>query len=197
MFYIIGLGNPGEKYHHSRHNVGWLMVDSFVEHCGLPGFVASSKYAGDVSEGVISGTEVSILKPNTYMNKSGSAVRKLVPNGEEGNVIVVYDDIDLPLGELKVSVGRGDGGHNGIKSLVSSLGTKNFVRVRVGIAEPTFWPWEKGETRRPKGAALPRFVLKDFKKKEMDAITKVGKVVTECLKTILTGGVEKAMNQYN
>lgn len=197
MFYIIGLGNPGEKYQHSRHNVGWLMVDAFVELLGLPGFVASSKYAGAVSEGVVLGVEVSVLKPDTYMNKSGSAARKLVPQGEESRMVVVYDDVDLPLGEFKVSVGRGDGGHNGIKSLVSSLGTKEFVRVRIGIAQKTVWPWEKGETRRPSGTALPRFVLKDFTRREHEALTALAPRVANCLKTILTDGPEAAMNRFN
>lgn len=173
------------------------MVDAFVESVGLPGFVSSSKYSGEISEGVVVGEEVAVLKPATFMNKSGGAVQKLVPRNEVSNLIVIYDDVDVPLGDIKVSVGRGDGGHNGMKSIIASMGSKAFIRVRVGVAQKTVWPWEKGETRRPKGAALPKFVLKDFTKKEEVVLASLAPRITTCLTTIITNGVEKAMNECN
>jgi len=138
MLYIIGIREiPGKEYEHTRHNVGWMVLDYLVS-LSLPSPVSSSKYAGRISAGVLAGEEVMLLYPDTFMNKSGSAVKKLVPKGQEGNLVVVYDDVDIPVGEIKVSFGRGDGGHNGIKSIVASLGTKEFTRVRIGIAPKSF-----------------------------------------------------------
>lgn len=195
MFYIVGLGNPGEKYEKTRHNVGWMMLDAFVAATGLPTPVSSSKYAGAISEGVVEGKDVSVLHPHTYMNKSGSAVQKLVPKGQENNLVVVYDDVDIPVGEIKIAFGRGDGGHNGIKSIVSVLGTKDFVRVRVGIAGKSFWT---GHTKRPQGgAALNKHVMGQFTAKEKKVVDEVAGVVSEALKTILVEGKEKAMNKCN
>ncbi len=151
MHYIVGLGNPGEKYKNTRHNIGWTVLDYFIENEGLPGLVDSAKYAGSMSTGVVNGQEVTILYPNTFMNKSGSAVRKLVPKEEAEKLVVVYDDVDLPVGDIKVSVGRGAGGHNGVASIIESLGSKDFVRVRVGIAPVSFWTGKAGRpltTRR-------------------------------------------------
>jgi len=192
MYYIVGLGNPGEEYKDTRHNVGWMALD-YVVALSLPAPVASSKYAGRISEGVIEDEEVIFLYPDTFMNKSGSAVKKLVPKGEEGNLVVVYDDVDIPVGDIKVSVGRGDGGHNGIKSIVASLGTKEFVRVRVGIAPKGFF----GQTKRPKGDRLPKHVLGDFKKREKKELEEGLEKAKLAIETILTDGVEKAMNVSN
>ncbi len=193
MFYIVGLGNPGEKYKNNRHNVGWMALDYVIETLGMPKPMASSKYGGHISEGAIEKTEVIFLYPDTFMNNSGSAVKKLVPKGEESNLIVVYDDIDIPVGEIKVSIGRGDGGHNGVKSIIKSLDTKDFVRVRVGIAPKNIF----GQTKRPTGARLPKHVLGDFKKGEEKKLTETFETVTRALNCIVSEGIEKAMNTYN
>lgn len=193
MHYIVGLGNPGEKYKDTRHNAGWMVLDYLIETFGLPGAFESSKYAGRVSEGVFDGVEVSLLYPGTFMNKSGSAVKKLVPKGEEGQLVVVYDDVDLSVGEIKISKGKGSGGHNGISSIVSSLGTKDFVRVRVGIAGKSLF----GHTKRPTGERLPKHVLGDFKRREQKALAEVLPQVSEAIACILSDGVEQAMNTYN
>ncbi|MFT7507461.1 MAG: PTH1 family peptidyl-tRNA hydrolase [Acidimicrobiales bacterium] len=193
MFYIVGLGNPGKEYENTRHNVGWMALDYLIEHAGLPSLFTSSKYAGRVSEGILADEEITLLCPDTFMNKSGSSVKKLVAKGNEGNLVVVYDDVDIPLGEIKVSVGRGDGGHNGIKSIVSSLGTKEFIRVRIGIAPKSFF----GKTKRPKGDRLPKHVLGDFKKREQkDMETGLAKA-KQAIEIIVKEGVEKAMSTCN
>ena len=193
MYYVVGLGNPGDKYRGTRHNAGFMVLDYIVEHCGFPGSVQSSKYAGRISEGMIRSEEVTLFWPETFMNKSGSAVKKLVPKGQEENVIVVYDDVDLPVGEIKVSKGRGAGGHNGISSIISSLGSKEFIRVRVGIAGKNIF----GQTKRPKGDRLPKHVLGDFKKREQKSLDGVLPKASAAVQTILKEGVTKAMNTYN
>lgn len=194
MYYIVGLGNPGEKYQDTRHNVGWSVLDHVIEKTGLPEPVLRSTYSGRISEGVVFGQEVMLLYPETFMNNSGTAVKKLVSKEEIGRLVVIYDDIDLPIGEIKVSVGKGDGGHNGIKSIISSLGSKDFVRLRVGIAPVSFWT---GKPKRPSGGALPAFVLKKFSKKEVEKLEEVKGKVVNAIKIILESGVEKAMNEVN
>ena len=198
MYYIVGLGNPGEQYARTRHNVGWLALDALVLKYNLPQPVSARQASGRVTDGVIAGESVTVLYPDTFMNHSGTAVRKLVPKGAEATLVVVYDDVDIPLGEVKVSFGRGAGGHNGVESVIKSLGTKDFVRVRVGIAKTGFWPWEKGVVRRPSGGgALERHVLGKFSSREEAALSRGLASVTTAIKTILESGYVKAMNQFN
>jgi len=192
MFYIIGLGNPGTQYARTRHNVGWMALDHLTT-LGLPAAVSSSKYAGRISEGVLGGEEVMLLYPDTFMNKSGSAVKKLVAKGDEGQMVVVYDDVAIPVGEIKVSFGRGDGGHNGIKSIVDSMGTKEFARVRIGIAPKSFF----GKTKRPTGERLTKHVLGDFKKREQKELEEGLEKAQVAITLIVQDGVEKAMNILN
>jgi PTH1 family peptidyl-tRNA hydrolase len=195
MFYIVGLGNHGEKYQNTRHNVGWLVCDYIREQGGLPALAPDNSMSGRVTGGNISGVEVSLLYPDTYMNNSGSAVVKFVPRLEVGNLIVVHDDIDLPLGEVKLGKGRGDGGNNGVRSVIEKLGTKDFIRIRVGIAPRSFW---SGEVKRPKGGGpLERFVLKPFTKGEEAKLAEVKERAFGALQTILKDGLETAMNKYN
>lgn len=195
MFYIVGLGNPGEKYEKTRHNVGFMVLDHMVKVLGLPKPFASSQYVGDISEGMIDGQEVTLLYPETFMNKSGSAVKKLVSKGEEKNLIVIYDDVDLAIGEIKVSFGRGAGGHNGVESIINSLGTKDFVRVRFGIAPRSFLGL--GGAKRPTGEKLPKHVLGEFKKRELDDMYDGLETAAAAVQTIIQDGVEKAMNKFN
>lgn len=193
MYYIVGLGNPGDKYQNTRHNVGWMVLDYIIDTVGLPCAFDSSKYAGRLSEGVLEGEEVVLLYPNTFMNKSGSAVKKLVPKGQEKQLVVVYDDVDLPVGEIKISQGKGSGGHNGISSIVSSLGSKDFIRVRVGIAGKSLF----GHTKRPKGERLAKHVLGDFKRREGKELSSVLPKAAMAVQLIIAEGVEKAMNEMN
>jgi PTH1 family peptidyl-tRNA hydrolase len=120
---------------------------------------------------------------------------KFVPKAEIGNLIVIHDDIDLPLGEIKLGKGRGDGGNNGIKSLIEKLGTKDFIRIRIGIAPRSFWT---GEVKRPKGGGpLERFVLKPFTTKEEAQLKEVKECAYGALQEILLHGLEIAMNKFN
>lgn len=195
MFYIVALGNPGLKYQLTRHNVGFLALDFFAKKNSLPKAVKSAKYLGEVSEAVVANTEVTLLYPDTYMNNSGLAVKKLVASGQENNLVAIYDDVALPFGEVKVSFSRGAGGHNGIKSIIDSLGTKDFVRVRIGVAATSFWT---GKLKVLTGDQLAKFVLSPFSKKEQEKLEQeILPQVTEILLLIIKDGYVKAMNQFN
>ena len=138
MYYIVALGNPGAEYEYTRHNIGWLVLDTLREQNHFSSLVASGKYSGRVADGKMANTAVQALYPDTFMNNSGVAVRKLLPSIDTSTLIVLHDEVALPLGELKVSIGRGDGGHNGIKSIIKELGTNEFIRIRIGVAGRTF-----------------------------------------------------------
>lgn len=194
MHYIVGLGNPGKEHKDTRHNVGFTILESFVASNSLPSFHESKKYSGLYSEGALEGNEVALLLPTTFMNASGSAVIKLVPKEKIENLVVVYDDIDLGLGDIKISYGRGDGGHNGIKSLIEKLGTSNFTRIRVGIAQKSMWT---GKLKRPKGEVMAKFVLGEFSSSEKKVLEEVIKKVHEALKVFVEKGKDATMNQFN
>ncbi len=195
MFYIVGLGNHGTKYQDTRHNVGWTVCDYVRSQAALPDLAPDNSMSGRVTEGRVKGLQVRMLYPDTFMNNSGSAVSKFVPRSEVGNLIVIHDDIDLPLGEIKLGKGRGDGGNNGIKSIIEKLGTKDFIRIRVGIAPRSFWT---GEVKRPKGGGpLERFVLKPFTRSEAGKLEEVKERAYGALQEILQNGLESAMNKYN
>ncbi|MCA9361314.1 aminoacyl-tRNA hydrolase [Candidatus Kaiserbacteria bacterium] len=193
MYYIVGLGNPGEEYLHTRHNVGFKALDALLSAFSIGEPVKSSKFVGRLGEGVVDGEEVVLLYPDTFMNKSGSAVQKLVPKAEINKLIVIYDDVHLPIGSVRISFGRGDGGHNGIKSIIDGLGSRDFVRVRIGVAEKSFW----GGVKKPSGDKLAKFVLAKFKKREEETLTEVLDRTVEIVKVIIDSGVENAMNQFN
>lgn len=194
MHFIVGLGNPGTQYEQTRHNVGWLALDDWLVRTGLPTVYQRAALSGRVTEGLVHNQEVTVLYPETFMNNSGSAVTKLVAPTDVGQLIVVYDDVDIPFGQLKVSVGGGAGGHNGIASITRSLGTPEYIRVRIGIAPTSFWT---GAPKRPTGAKLPAFVLQPFSGKERRELPAVLERVGGVLDTILTNGVTAAMNAYN
>ena len=197
MYYIVGLGNNGAEYTTTRHNIGWLVLDALCAKHHIPTAVLQNTISGRLTAGKIAGVPVSVLYPETMMNNSGAAVRKFVPGSGLANLLVLYDDIDLPLGEVKVSFGRGDGGHNGIKSIIEKTGSKDFVRVRVGIGKVGFWPWQKGVIVRPKGERLPKYVLGKFTKTEMGEVENVGQYVNEIVAEIVTKGYTAAMNKFN
>ncbi|MBX9906293.1 aminoacyl-tRNA hydrolase [Patescibacteria group bacterium] len=193
MHIIVGLGNIGEKYEHTRHNVGRSIVVAWVKKYG-GSFVASAQYRGLLWKGDIAGDEVCALLPETFMNESGGSVKKLVTgkNAVE-HLVVLYDDIDLPFGTIRISFNRGAGGHNGIKSIVTAIGTEAFIRIRIGIA-PVF----RGVMRKPKTPdAVLAWVLGDFTKKEEKALEGIATRVSEAIEHIVGRGYESAMNAFN
>lgn len=137
---IIGLGNPGKKYENTPHNAGFSALDLFIEKNSLPTFSLVKKLQSEISEAMIGGIKVILVKPLTFMNLSGTAIKKVLseikPQSEsliKLKIIVIHDDIDIPIGDIKISENRGAAGHKGVLSIIKELGTKDFTRVRIGI----------------------------------------------------------------
>jgi len=195
MWYIVGLGNPGSKYANTRHNVGWSVLDALVATAGWETPRSNSAYQGLVTTGVIAKQPVTLLYPETFMNLSGRAVMKLVSRAEVKHLIVIHDDIDIPFGTIKIGVGRGAGGNNGVQSIIDEMGTKDFIRIRIGIAPRHFLT---GKVLRPQGGGpLERFVLKPFSKKELATIADTTKTVHAAVSLLIEKGPDAAMNTFN
>lgn len=193
MITIVGLGNPGDEYENTRHNVGWRVLRAFIETHALPSLAPTSKYSGLFSEGMVEGCDVGILFPTVYMNNSGGPVAKYVRENGSDLLVVVHDDVDLAFGEMKVSYDRGAGGHNGVKSIIDTYGSSKFVRIRVGIAKKGFF----GGVKRPKGEKLADFVLGELSKGEEKTLPEVAERVDVALVHILKEGVTYAMQEMN
>lgn len=193
-FIVIGLGNPGESYQMNRHNTGRLILEKLANELDVS-FIQSGKYNAHIVEGEIGATPYTIALPNTYMNKSGSSVQKLVTSMKAAErLIVVYDDLDLPWGTVRVAFERGSGGHNGIESIIKALKTKKFIRIRVGVAPVT----PEGKVTKPRGeAAVLKYLMSDFTKKELGELAAIKKTVLEALTLIMTKGRQQAMNTIN
>jgi len=198
MILIVGLGNPGIKYKRTRHNIGFRVLDEFQRENNFPDFKFSrlrQGYGGQakkfntlISEGNIGRKKVILAKPQTFMNNSGQAVKNLTIHYSLPfiNLIVVHDDIDLPLGKIRISKSRGSAGHKGIESIIKELRSKNFVRIRIGI---------RNQELRIKN--IEKFVLQKFTEEEEKIIKKIIKESCSALKIILSEGLEKAMNKFN
>ncbi len=183
-FVIVGLGNPGRQYARNRHNVGFQCVDYLGEAHGIT--FHRSRFKGATGEGVIAGVPVILVKPSTFMNDSGQAVGPLchyykVPIER---VLVIYDDIDLAFGKLRVRPGGSSGGHNGIKSIIQHLGSEGFIRMRVGVGRPA------------QGDPVD-YVLNDFDRDQAPVIARLYSTVDEIVRCVLTEGIRQAMNTYN
>lgn len=191
MFIIAGLGNPGEKYKDTRHNVGWFVIDRFV---GTEGWTESKYAKASLKEDVRAGESVLFMKPFTFMNKSGEAIQYASGkyNVDPDHIIILHDDVDLPLGTFKISYDRGAGGHNGVKSIAHHLKTNAFIRIRIGVAPTTLRAKLQQKTRSLSGYVLGRFW--DKEREELDVlIPHIGNAVD----MIISDGVEKAMNRFN
>jgi len=138
MKIIAGLGNPGDSYRLTRHNMGYLVVDALADDCGIP--IQKKKFEALLGDGRIAEHRVLLVKPQTFMNLSGMSLRQLLDFYQKttDDLLVIHDDLDLSFGTVRVKVGGGDGGHKGIRSLIEHLGDANFIRVRLGIGKPPF-----------------------------------------------------------
>jgi PTH1 family peptidyl-tRNA hydrolase len=194
-FVIVGLGNPGEEYMKTRHNVGWVVLDRFWKDFNFSEWQDRAKNKGDVSEGKVGKSKITLLKPGTMMNGSGKAVQTLITSKKKAeNLIVIHDDLDLPLGSFKIVFNRGTGGHKGVESIRKALGTKAFIRIKAGISQETLG----GKLKKPKGEKkVLDFILGDFKKPEVLKIKKAAKNISGALESIILDGRQLAMNDWN
>ncbi len=192
---VTGLGNPGPEYENTRHNAGRMAVTHFAKYAGAPAWKEDKKSQSLTTGATVKTTLMALQLPNTFMNKSGSAVMKLVKGVKAAEkLIVVYDDLDLPIGKIKISFDRGSGGHKGIESIATALKTKKFTRIRIGISPET----PGGKLKKPEGDAVVNdFILKKFKESEMDTLKKVFKRVAEAIDVIAAEGPMIAMNHFN
>lgn len=192
---IVGLGNPGGAYATTRHNTGRLVLEEFQKSEHLSDWEMKKPYNALATKGEVKGAEVLLLEPETMMNNSGKSLLSLVKSKKQAEqTVVIYDDLDLPLGKWKFSFDRGSGGHKGVESVARSIKTKAFVRVRVGVTPTSFL----GKPKKPKGEdAVVKFILGKFTESEMKEIKKVGKEIAQGLETLLAQGLEKAMGEYN
>lgn len=185
MFIIAGLGNPGKEYENTRHNAGFMVLDALADKLGAD--ISEKKHKGLCGKAVIGGEKVILIKPQTYMNSSGECLRaasdyyKVDPE----NVLVVYDDISLAPGQLRVRAKGSAGGHNGIKSIIAHLGTQEFPRVRVGVGE------------KPPKMDLADYVLGHFSQGERTIMEDAVKEAADAVIEAVTEGIEHAMNDHN
>lgn len=185
MNLIVGLGNPGKAYANNRHNIGFRCINKLAKLQGIP--LAQRGCRAQFGIGHIAGTEVALAKPRTFMNLSGKSVKSLMQRFQTplGNLLVIHDDLDLPLGKLRFYSGGGSGGHKGVESIITQVGSQDFPRIRVGIGRP------QGD----EDAA--DYVLSDFSSEERAVIEGTIVRVAEAVLCLLREGIVAAMNKYN
>ena len=186
MFIIAGLGNPTLQYEGTRHNVGFDVIDMLADRYNIS--VDGRKGRALIGKGMIGGQKVLLVKPQTYMNLSGESVRELVNYYKvdpESELIVVYDDISLAPGQIRIRKKGSAGGHNGIKNIIANLGTDRFMRVKVGVGE------------KPKNWDLADYVLSPFTKDERPLVNLAIEHAAKAIEQMLNGDVDAAMNEYN
>jgi len=185
LYVIAGLGNPGAKYEYTRHNIGFLVVDILAEKYNIS--ITKIKHKALTGIGLIEGKKVMLVKPQTYMNNSGESIREVVEWYKTSleHLIVVYDDLDLPLGKLRVRAKGSAGTHNGMKSVIYHLQSDIFPRIRVGIE------------KNPEGWDIIDYVLGEFTEDEKKTIYNTLVKAAEAAVTIVTSGIDEAMNMFN
>jgi PTH1 family peptidyl-tRNA hydrolase len=184
-YLIVGLGNPGREYRESRHNIGFLVLSHLAERLGVSFSRLQSKAL--VTDGRYQDHKIILAKPQTFMNLSGQAVGPLVNFYKIPleNLLVVYDEVDLPFGTLRLRPSGGSGGHNGMKSLITRLGTEGFPRLRLGVSRP------------PGRMEAAAYVLQDFSAEEAALLPEILDLAGDAALTFITQGIEAAMNRYN
>lgn len=182
---VVGLGNPGERYAGTRHNIGFMLAERVASETGIA--LKRKGHQGIYGTGRIDGREVTILLPQTFMNRSGVSVGSAFKSlgVAPGDLIVAHDDIDLPFGSLRIKVGGGHGGHNGVRSICNILGTGDFIRLRMGVGRPH------------SGGDVAGYVLSSFSATERNRLKEVLANSVKAVETILSRGPQQAMNEFN
>lgn len=184
MKVIAGLGNPGEKYAKTRHNIGFMVTAELAERFNIN---SSYKFDGLIGDFFFGGEKVIIFQPMKYMNKSGQPISKLLDyfQIEAEDLLVIHDDLDLDLGQMRFRQNGSSGGHNGIKSIINNLGTKDFQRLKIGIGRP------------PENIPVPDFVLTTFQGEEKKVSEQIVEEAASAVELMLKENIMKAMNKYN
>lgn len=185
MFAVIGLGNPGMQYETTRHNIGFEVIERLAYENKIN--VNKKKHHAFIGEGFIGGEKVVLAKPQTYMNLSGQSVIEIMNwyKIDKKNIIIIYDDVSLPIGLLRIRTQGSAGGHNGIKNIIAHLNSQEFLRIKVGVGE------------KPPGWDLADYVLSRFTKEEIGQIVESVKNASDAIETILKEGTMQAMNKFN
>lgn len=195
QYIIVGLGNPGEEYVNTRHNAGRMVVEAFRKKNDFPEWENDKSLKALISKASWGKDKVILIQPDNFMNVSGKSVAPLVKNSKDAErTIVVYDDLDLPLGGMKISFNRSSGGHKGVESIIKALKTRAFARLRIGVCPTT----PSGKLKKPKGEdVLLDFIIGPFKKAEAEEMKKVIKKGSEALTLILDEGRDIATGKVN
>ena len=185
MYVIAGLGNPGREYEGTRHNVGFMTLDALADKYNID--VREKAFKGLIGKGVIEGNKVILVKPQTYMNLSGECIRQVMDyyKVDPSEFIVIYDDISLVPGGIRIRKKGSAGGHNGIKNIIAMTGTQNFLRIKVGVGE------------KPKGWDLADYVLGHFSTEDRAKVEEAIGHAMDAAVLMMQGEVDKAMNDYN
>ena len=185
MYIIAGLGNPGKEYMGTRHNAGFSVIDELADKYNIS--VDTAKHKGLIGKGVIAGQKVILVKPMTYMNNSGECIREVMDyyKCDIDDFIVIFDDISLDVGKLRLRAKGSAGGHNGIKSIIAHLGTEEFSRIRVGVGD------------KPKNYDLADWVLGHFPKEQLDDVRAGIDKAVKAVPVVLDRGIEEGMNEFN
>ncbi len=193
MNLIVGLGNPGKAYAHNRHNIGFRCINYLARLHSIP--AKKHQCQSQIGSGEVAGVEVLLAKPKTFVNLSGEAIGLLMRKYSipVNDLIIIYDDLDLPLGKLRLRPGGSAGGHKGINSIISALGSKDFGRIKVGIGRPT----KEDGTPVTDEDAIVNHVLSDFTPQEEKAIKPAIARVAEAIHCVITEGIIAAMNKFN
>ena len=196
-YIIVGLGNPGQEYENTRHNTGRIAVESLAKKIGLSSeeWYEDKKLKSEVAKTKIGKNFVLLIKPNTFMNKSGDAVRPLIKSKKAAETLVVaHDDLDIPFGKIKISFNKSAGGHKGVESIIKAVKTEGFIRMRIGISPTT----ASGKMKKPSGEdAVTSSILGKFKPSEMEVLKKIMKNAAMGLESIVTEGREVATMKIN
>lgn len=195
MYYIVGLGNPEPEFSGTWHNIGRVVVQKIAKSQDFSEWEYRKEHSALVSHGIIEGKNIMLIEPDNYMNNSGLSLRKLFNSDSEiENMIVIHDDIDRLIGKMHVSFNRGAGGHKGVQSIIDVLKTKQFSRIRLGIAPST----PLGRICKPKGVkAVAKYVVGRLSKKDIQKITPVVEKSMKACFLLIEKGVNETMNDYN
>lgn len=195
MHSIVGLGNPGKEYEETRHNAGRIVLEHAKKLLGAGEWKEDMKTKSLQAVGTAGKAKLLFLLPNNFMNNSGASVAPFIKGKKDlEKLVVAYDDLDIPLGEMKISFNKNSGGHNGVESIIKKVKSKEFLRIRIGIMPTT----PTGKPKKPKGEkAVLDFLMKDFKEPEMKELKKLAKKVAQVIELFATEGKDKTMSVGN